>query len=219
MINKIYWDIETEPLPIDHLEKLMPEFPAPGNIKDPAKIAAAIAEKKEAWLDGAALKAITGRIVAISLAFDDGEPEMWKGDGKWVGEEEALIEHAMEVLVDVISQNALAYAWNGHGFDLPFLCQRAAVYGIPAFKQLMVNVRGRYYWNEALIDPKLVWSNYSPDHTGTSLKSVGLALGVGEKTGSGKDFAELLKTNPAEAEKYAKLDITLLRGIVQRMGI
>ena len=82
-----------------------------------------------------------------------------------------------------------------------------------------MNFRGRFNWNESFIDPKLVWSNYSPDHTGTSLKSVGLALGVGEKTGNGKDFAKLLKENRPEAEQYALMDIELLRGIVQRMGI
>jgi hypothetical protein len=212
-MKKLYWDIETEGLPEADIANLMPEFSAGANLKDPAKIAAAIADKKQDWLDGAALKAITGKIVAVTAAFEDGVPVMRSGD------EFELIEGALAELTAAIAQGWNAYAWNGHGFDLPFLCQRAAVHNIPAFRKLTVMRGGRFYWNDSFVDPKLVWANYSPDHTGTSLKSVALALGVGEKIGSGKDFAALLKTNPDEANRYALADITLMRDIVNRMGI
>lgn len=211
-MKKLYWDIETEGLPFEQVEKLMPEFEAPGNIKDPEKIKAAIDGKRAEWLDKLALKAITGKIVAVTIC-QDVEPTMN------IGDEKNLIIATVDLLQQVINQNDSAYAWNGSGFDLSFLCQRAAVHGIAAFAALTVNVRGRFYWNENLIDPKMVWSNYSPDHTGTSLKSVAYALGVGEKIGNGKDFAALLKTNPKEAETYAFNDVLLLRGVVQRMGI
>ena len=213
-MKRLYWDIETEGLPESQITKLMPEFESPGNIKDPAKIAAAIAEKRADWLDKAALKAITGRIVAVTVAKDDNEPEMRSGD------ELKLIRGILDDLNQIIDLNAQAYAWNGHGFDLPFICQRAAVYdGIQAFDTLMTNRGGRFYWDESLIDPKLVWSNYSPDHTGTSLKSVSLALGVGEKSGDGKVFSRLLVEKPDEAKAYALNDVNLLRAIVKRMGI
>jgi hypothetical protein len=213
-MTRMYWDLETEGLPEADIAKLMPEFTAGANLKDPAKIAAPIADKKQDWLDGAALKAITGKIVAAAVASDDETPVML-----CFADEKSIIETMLLELKQVIDQNAKAYAWNGHGFDLPFLCQRAAVHNIQAFRDLTVNVRGRFYWHESLLDPKLVWSNYSPDHTGTSLKSVALALGVGEKIGSGMDFAALLKTNPEEAKRYALADITLMRNIVNRMGI
>lgn len=213
-MKKLYWDIETEGLPVEQITPLMPEFEAPGNIKDESKIKAAIEAKKAEWLDKAALRAITGKIVAVTMAKDGYEPLMSSAD-----DESLLIATALIALKEAISLNAQAYAWNGHGFDLPFLCQRAAVYDIQAFRDLTTFRYGRYYWNENLIDPKLVWSNYSPDHTGTSLKSVSHALGVGEKSGDGKDFAALLKTNPDEAKKYALNDVELLRAIVKRMGI
>lgn len=205
---KIFWDIETEGLEDSELEKVMPEFEAGANVKDLVKIANAIEEKKAAWKDKAALKAITGKIVAITIAKGSQEPEMH------IGKEPDLIYHALEYLT-----MGTSYSWNGHNFDLPFLCQRAAVHNIPAFGQLMIRVRGKFYWRENLIDAKQVWSNYSPDISGSSLKSVAMALGVGEKVGSGKDFAALLKTNRAEAERYALADVTLLRDVVNRMGI
>jgi len=212
-MKRLFWDVETEGLPLEQVAKLMPEFEAPGNIKDPEKIKAAIEAKKADWAEGLALKAITGRIVAVTTVEDDGTPAMATSD------EKTLIESTVKLLCDVIHNDASAYAWNGSGFDLLFLCQRAAVHSIPAFSQLTTNVKGRFYWREQLIDPKLVWANYSPDHTGTSLKSVALALGVGEKSGNGKDFAALLKSNPKEAERYAFNDVNLLRSIVLRMGI
>lgn len=212
-MNALYWDLETEGLPQDKILPLMPEFSAGGNVKDPAKIAAAIEEKKSEWLDKAALKAITGKIVAATFAGNSGEPEMHTGD------EADIILVMLGALMGSIGRNENCHAWNGHGFDLPFLCQRAAVHDIKAFGQLTSKFRGRYYWNEYLIDPKLVWSNYSPDHTGTSLKSVSFALGIGEKSGSGKDFAHLLKVYPEKAKEYALQDVRLLRSVVQRMGL
>lgn len=212
-MKKIYWDLETEGLPLADLERVMPEFDAPRNIKDPVKIKDAILEKKLEWIDKAALKAITGKIVAFTYAVDNEEPQMVTGG------EAGLIEHAHHVLQEVTASRAYAYAWNGHGFDLPFLCQRAAVHGKPLFGTLCNKVRGRYYWDEGFIDPKAVWSSYSQDHTGSSLAVVARVLGVGEKTGSGKDFAGLLRTNPEEARKYANADITLLRGVSNRMGL
>ena len=212
-MTRLFWDLETSPLDDEQLlNKLMPDFTAASNVKDPAKIAAQIEEKKKDWLDKLALKAITGRIVAVTIAQDDGEPVMH------VGDEKNLIIALVDNLKEVISQNASAYAWNGSGFDLLFLCQRAAVHNIPAFRDLTVNVRGKFYWHESLIDPLLAWTMYQ-DKAGASLNSVGIALGVGEKAGSGKDIAALLKSNPDEAKAYALNDVTLLRAIVQRIGI
>lgn len=210
---KIYWDLETEALPLEQIQKLMPEFEAAGNIKDADKIAASIAAKKADWIDKCALKAITGKIVAFTICENDSEPVMHTGN------ERELIQRAMDSLKRIISLNGQAYAWNGSGFDLPFLCQRGAVLGIQAFKELTQQRGARFNFNDCLIDPKMVWSNYSPDHTGTSLKSVAIALDLGEKTGNGKNFAALLKTNPDEAKRYALADVTLLRSIVNRMGI
>lgn len=210
-MKKLYWDIETSSIEDTKLlEKLIPEFEAPGNIKDPLKITAALAEKRADWLDKNALRGITGQIIALTLAEDNLEPEFVTGD------EKKLIERIFSELADPAVD---AYAWYGSGFDLPFVCQRAAVHNIQAYPILTVKAKGRYYFRENLIDPKLVWANYNPDHRDTSLAKVALALGVGEKSGNGKDFAALLKTDRDKAIEYAKNDVILLRGIVQRMGI
>lgn len=213
-MNRYYFDLETEGLPLDQIAKLIPEFEAGGNIKDPEKIKAAIESKRTEWLDKTALKAITGKIVAFASAADERAPEFYAQ-----ADEKTLIEILVTELRQMIQLNATAYAWNGHGFDLPFLCQRAAVHDIPAFKFLTTKFRGRYYWHENLVDAKAVWSNNSLDHSGSSLNSVSIALGIGEKTGNGKDFAALLKSDPVKAKEYALMDVELLRKVVLKMGI
>ena len=64
---RLFFDIETRALP--QACALMPEPKAPANLKDPEKIAAAIAEKKAEQLSTAALDADYGQIVSIGYAI------------------------------------------------------------------------------------------------------------------------------------------------------
>lgn len=74
-MKTIFFDIETGPLPENELAALMPPFDPSevktGNIKDPEKIAAKIAEAevnhKRDFIEKAALDPLTGRVVAIGL--------------------------------------------------------------------------------------------------------------------------------------------------------
>jgi hypothetical protein len=58
-------DIETVPNPATF--EFLPEPKAAGNIKDPAKIAANIAEKKAAQREAAALDPLTGRVCCYAM--------------------------------------------------------------------------------------------------------------------------------------------------------
>ena len=74
-MKRIYFDIETGPLPESELLAMLPPFDASevrvGNLKDEAKIAAKIAEAevnhRRDFIDRAALDATTGRVIAIGL--------------------------------------------------------------------------------------------------------------------------------------------------------
>lgn len=72
----LYLDIETIPLPVAAREFLRPTEAdvKTGNIKDPAKIAAKVAEVVQAWERGedAALDSLQARIALIGYAVDDG---------------------------------------------------------------------------------------------------------------------------------------------------
>src|SRR6185503_14813798 len=79
IMKTIFFDIETGPLPESELAALLPPFdPAEvktGNIKDPEKIAAKIAEAeanhKRDFMEKAALDPMSGRVVAIGLLYQD----------------------------------------------------------------------------------------------------------------------------------------------------
>src|SRR5687767_1701747 len=68
--NAFIFDIETVPLSGARLALLEPEHEAPGNFKDPEKIAAAIAEKSRLWREKAALSPLTGRVAMIGMGAD-----------------------------------------------------------------------------------------------------------------------------------------------------
>jgi DNA polymerase elongation subunit (family B) len=212
-MKKIYFDLETEGQSPELLTKLVPEFEAPGNFKDPEKIKDAIAAKRAEWFDRTALKAITGKIIAFTYSVNDEAPKMVTGD------EATLIRFAINTLADIVDDNTFVYGWNSNAFDMPFLMQRAAALGIPAFNLFLKPSNGRHYLHKGLIDVRAVWSLNSPEMTGTSLGAVALALGVGEKIGDGADFSKLLKSDPKAAEQYAVNDIILLRAVAKRMGL
>ena len=74
-MNTIIYDIETGPLPEADLAALLPPFDPTdiktGNLKDPEKIAAKLAEAemnhRRNFFEQAALDPLTGRVVAIGL--------------------------------------------------------------------------------------------------------------------------------------------------------
>lgn len=214
MTPRLYWDLETASLPLDQLLPIMPEFSPAKNLKDPDKIKADLEEKKQGWLDGCALKATTGRIIAFSMALNDDEPQF-----HCTPDERTMLDVLDYQLREVIGQGGTCFAWNGHGFDLPFFCQRCAAHNIPAFKTFLQPFRGRYSWNEAFVDPMQVWAGPYQRTDGCSLKAVAFTLGVGLKSGSGKDFAKLLQDDPVAAREYSLADVSLLRSVVLRMGL
>lgn len=212
MKRKYYWDIETSGLPEETL--LVPEFEPAKNLRDPEKIKTDIADKRTAWLGSCALRATTGKVIAFSSAWDDDEPEF-----HCTPDERTMLDILDHDLREVISLGGTALAWNGQNFDVPFAVQRMCSHGIPAFKNLTVNYRGRWSWNEAFVDPMQIWTGPYQRSDGASLKAVAYALGLGLKTGNGKDFAELLKNDPIAAKEYAMNDVRLLRGVVEKMGL
>ena len=213
-MSKLYFDIETGGRDLEDVQRFMPtEWPT-GNAKDPAKIAAAIEEKKAEWLDRTALSAVTGQILAASVAIDDDEPIFIHNVG-----EQLMLGELCDYLNEAIMKDFNIYHFNGEGFDLPFICQRAAVLGLPGFTKYTSTYKGKRYWQEQFIDVLRMWNMSNMIVAGTNLGNLARLLGVGEKSGSGADFAALLKTDFEKAKAYALNDVAILRGVVKKMGI
>lgn len=207
-----FFDIETGPLPDDKLRDSMPEFSAPPNWKDADKIAANIEEQRAKWIERAALSPTSGRILAIGYADDDGKPTI-NADA----DEASLI-------VDFFACARIASGGVGHlvgfnifGFDLPFIVRRAWMLGIKPPACIMPAPR---YWPSYLFtDLRDVWALGERQPEG-SLDSIGRALGIGRKAGSGASFAAAFNGTPEEragALLYLANDIELTRALYRRI--
>lgn len=128
-VSMLFFDIETVP----DLEAVaaLPEPKAPGNLKDPVKIAQAIEEKKAEQMANAALDPDTAQITAIAMAAG-GVTETPKIRAFLVGDEEIPDEKALLALFwrmfATCSYRACGY--NVIGFDLPMILRRTMALGV-----------------------------------------------------------------------------------------
>lgn len=220
MLN-IVFDIETGPLPDDQLEKVKPEFKAPGNLKDPAKIEAAIREKEQEWRDNAALSAVTGHVLAIGYTNERGGiativvgDNIEQADGSFKTVDECLLLQGFWGSFQARQQTSVRFVgFNIFGFDLPFMIRRSWMLGIP----VPYNVRKGRYWSERFVDLRESWQLGDRMASG-SLDVIARAFGVGEKNGSGADFAKTLKVDRHAAAAYLENDVNLTRLVDQRMN-
>jgi DNA polymerase elongation subunit (family B) len=138
--RRLFLDIETQANP--ETIALMPEPKAPGNLKDPAKIEAAIAEKKAEWIETAALDPDYGRILSIGTFVEDkiavyinGEiyPEFVPDESD---EAETVVYKASETRIleafweDFRWCDCRCVGFNILSFDLPYLLRRSMALGI-----------------------------------------------------------------------------------------
>lgn len=202
----IVFDIETGPAPMDEIEASMPEFTPPANYRDEAKIAAWRADKRQEYIERAALDPRTGRVLAFGCS---------KGEIAATGDERYVIESAWRELSyhDTLNQRIVGFCIKS--FDLPFLARRSWALGIDPPPTLF-RPDGR--WNENVCDLLDVWRCNNRDQT-ISLDGLARFLGVGRKTGDGKDFARLLETDREAALAYLRNDVELTAACAARMGI
>ena len=213
--NITYFDIETGPESEEWLAEMMPEFEAPKNLKDPEKIAAAVAEKRRAWLDDAALSPLTGRILAIGYKDADGTTIVHDRD------ESKIIADFMERLGQcVMGSHGIMVGFNIHDFDLPFIFRRALLHGIAMPSWAPPPGGRRFAWPSWLVDLREAWGfgEYQPKG---SLDVICRFLGLGSKSGSGADFARLYE-NPGtrqQALDYLANDLRLTEALSKRLGV
>lgn len=201
-MSTLVLDIETAPLPSDKLA--VPEFKAPANLKDPAKIEAAIAEKRKEWEATLALHAETARVLVVGTM---------KAGGEWItadrdSGEEAILSWAWSV----IKSNDIIIGHNLRGFDLPLLIRRSYILGV----KVPPVMEGRFLARK-FVDTMDAWACGTQERI--SLANLARVLGVGEKSGSGADFASLYQTDRKAALAYLENDLRLTWAVAERMGL
>lgn len=207
---KAIFDIETAPLAEDKIRQFMPDFEAPSNYKDPEKIKAYREEKAKEWLQRGALDAITGRVLVIGMIAPNGNLNALEGD------EPKILAEFWDIVTGWLDHGVDIVGFNSHRFDLPFLVRRSLINSVAIPQRLRVS-QGRY-WNDHFIDLMAVWSCGNRDQT-ISLDNLSRTLGVGQKNGDGKDFAELYVMDRAAAMGYLENDLRLTAKCAERMGV
>ena len=118
-----FFDIETKPMTAEQLQGVMPAFNAPANIKDPAKIAAAIEAKQVSYIEKAALSPSSGVVQAIGVMLS-GKYHVCVSDD----DEKSLLQWFWATIESEGSTTLVG--WNILNFDLPFLVSRSWAHGI-----------------------------------------------------------------------------------------
>jgi hypothetical protein len=217
-MQTIVFDIETGPLPEGELAALLPPFdPAEvktGNIKDPDKVAAKIAEAESAhrrdFLDRAALDPLTGRVLAIGMLYLDSREFIVLGDDN---EAKIMREFWMLASGDVGRINQMV-GFNSHLFDLPFLIRRSWKHRVP----VPFGIRRGRYWGEEMVDLRDYWQLGDRQARG-SLDAIAKYLGVGGKNGDGKAFAQLWQSDRAQAVAYLRNDVEMTAKVADALGL
>ena len=111
---------------------------APGNYKDPVKIAEAIAEKKRSLYDKDALDPMYGRIIAIGYMITDVDDVIVNPTVLINKDEQALLISFYQALMQLDEPSGSVYpiTFNGTDFDIPFLNFRTMTHSITSHYRL-----------------------------------------------------------------------------------
>lgn len=220
MSNSFVYDIESIPLSEARLALVEPEHKAPGNLKDPEKIAAAIAEKAKEWREKAALSPITGRVAMMGarIAASEIMRLSFPADDDALDLQESMMlcqwwSSAKAALLD----GKLLVSWNGHGFDVPFLIKRSWALNVPIPPE--IDIRNKWGMQAPWIDLMREWQCGDKTAPFTSLNTASRFLRLGQKAGDCLQLRHQLEHEPETAIAYLKQDLVLTEGVGRRMGI
>ena len=207
-------DIET--IPNADMVSRLPECECTdARIKDPAKIAAHIEEKKAKQVDRMALDPLYGRVCCVALV----SPE--KNDVRIITEcNDEQEQGIIQSLMDTFSNPEIRLVtWNGNGFDLPFIYRRALALGVSPkhFGAPPLSTWTKKYNNDRHIDLMREWACGGTEFT--KLDSVAAALlGAHKHDVDVTKFAEMMKTEEGRKEiaDYCLQDTKLTYQIFER---
>ena len=201
-MKHIVFDIETIPQDEARLLALAPEFTAPANLKDPEKIAAAIARKKADYLADAALNWKTAEVVLIG-AGDDTGIHLFTADT-----EKQLVGNFLGLLAEALGDGVVVGGHNVKGFDLPMLINRARVHGLTIPRGILIPWRGRAQWHDNIFDTLEVLS-FGRAFEGNGVEDVARVFGLPPKLGHGGAFPALWRADREAAKAYNQRDVEI----------
>ena len=202
---KLILDIETAGALTPEMESfLVGNIKPAGNIKDPAKIAQDIEDKKLAIVEKAALKATRGKIIAVGIYIDEA--------ATIITDEKVGLDTLWEAF---LMNPAHLITYNGLNFDLPYCIQRSMMLGI----KVPANVRPLYLnkYKDHHIDLMQLWTCgvYGEYIT---LKELCIAFGIEPPKGDGADVPRLYAERKMdEIVAHCRDDLRATKELYERM--
>lgn len=207
------FDIETAPIDRETIladaEPFDCDSVKTGNRKDPVLVAGYVMQQKARYerdlVEKAALDARTGIVLCAGFYY----PE--KDEFSIIeGEEKSVLS---EFWLHVVYPGRYI-GFNISSFDLPFVIRRSWHHGIPVPGWIW---DGRYF-HRSFTDLMAYW-RLGAHHDNISLDKFARFLGLGGKSHTGKDFANLYAANPQKAIEYIKTDLGLTTGIARMIQL
>ena len=168
-------------------------------------LAADVEKQRLKWADKAQLDAMRSRLCAVGVLHEDGQSSLMLGGGG----ETAMVNflwNAIDAADKVIAHNI--------GYDLGMAEQRSMILGIKFHGTRAYNTN---FYSDKFVDSMALWSpRAAGGDTPANLDMVGLALGLGKKPGSGKDFWTYDEDKKRE---YLTHDLTVCMEIARRAGV
>lgn len=204
--NLIVFDIET--ISANNCELFKPNFKLPRKNKDGTdnKADKPVSEQEAEWRSKLALSPLTGAVACISY-IRGGEPECL------CGEERSILSQ----FVDLLKSSDVVVTHNGKSFDLWFIFNRCRKYGIEFPHKHYSKYKGRFSWNDSVIDTMELWGCGKYGEM-ISLNKLAKYFGLTPKDESiGKNFEQVFNEDREKAIEYAKHDITLTKQIYEKL--
>lgn len=198
------FDIETGPLPDDQLIK--PDFHAPKNYIDPAKIAAYIQECQRKYMEGLALSPLSGQVLVIGILDNDGFRAI-------TGTEKEILGQFWRYAESVVIGSGQLVGFDSNRFDLPFLFRRSWYHHMKPSPIL----RAGRYWSPHCVDVREMWQLGNREAEG-NLDMVSRFLGGKGKTGDGAEFAGLWAEDKEKALEYLHNDLEQTKLLYELMA-
>jgi len=206
------YDIETGPLPLENIEAFLPKREAPTNYGEEAA-AKYVARHRKKDIEKAALSAMTGKVLAIGYLHPDDQLEILECDA-----DEATLLRAFWAYFtrDVIHQRIHTFGFNNLDFDLPFLLTRSQTLDVleTVPPEVLNYHKFRYYSDHHHDIRNLLFGELAKASLGTVANFFGTKH---QKSGQGKDFAELWATNKQAAREYCANDIRVTEDVVRKV--
>lgn len=221
-MKRLFYDIETRARSAEELAPLMPRFEAPGNYKDPDKIAANIAEQRRKWITDGALSPLRGQVLAIGYLRDDDEGVKISAVGEpgYLEESDVLREWRDYAIGARMGASYKMIGWHSNEFDVPFIVRRMWANGLDVPLGLVPSGATRFFLPQWLVDLRDVWG-VGDTHAEGTLAQVGALLGCGTYETSGAQFAELWDNPETRSQAVAHLttQLRICAAIADRFGV